>query len=191
MTKRNMRSFFPEPFLPLPLSSRRHNTKWKVYNATPFLPATATDPRCNKRRHSFSAVPSFLACSISLPPSLPLFAHNNEGRQTLFAPRSSFLYPRVADAWWASLSPPLANYVTPPERRLLPAVASFPKLLPLSIMHSICHSSLAGRPAYYCVAGRHISRHLPHPPLSDPPSLLFAMFGLGLLWWFTTTWVSE
>ena len=134
---------------------------------TPFSPRP-TDPRCNKRRHSFSPVPSFLACSISLP---PLSSHiiMKEGKH-FFAPRFLIQLPLSPCHGRVGLFVPLKLCHS---QEMLPA-------FPNCCLCQSCIRFAIGRPAYYRVIdGRHISRqHLPHPPLSDPPpSFPYVWFG--------------
>ena len=147
--------------------------------------AFLTDVIINVVTLSRPFAPSLLACSIPLSLIPPSHIMMKEGKHFLPELPLSPCHGRVGPFVPSAMTELCHPHTHPPEE-MLPAiaVASFPKLLPLSIMHSICHPVLPPLP-HYSVAGRHISRrHLPHPPLSDPP--LSLMFGLGLLWRFSS-----
>ena len=177
MTKRNMRSFFHEPFLPLPPLSPCHNTKWKVYNAFP----SAADPNViNVVTLSRPFAPSFLACSIPL-------AHNDEGRQTLFA-RASFIPVSRARGPLCPLRDDGALSPTHPSTRR--DVARHRSCELSQIVASVNHAfDLPSRPPSASSLLRRRSSYL--AAASAPPTLirspsLSLMFGLGLLWRFSS-----
>ena len=177
MTKRNMRSFFPEPFLPLPLSSGgRHNTKWKVYNA--FLADRASDPRCNKRRHSFSPVPSFLACSISLSLSL---AHiiMKEGKHFLLLARSLQLPLSPCRGRVVGLFVPSPGKLCHSTREAFVASSCQLSQIVASVNHAFDLPFLPRRPA-----GLLLRRRSSYLSASAPPTLIRSPFSSLRDVWF-------
>ena len=188
MTKRNMRSFSPEPFLlPFPHSVVVKAPQYKMESVQRLSRRrpTATPDVINVVTLSR---PFLHAPFPSLPPSHIIM---KEGKHFLpLAPASFIPVSRSSRTRGGPLCPLPWQTMSLNQRGV--CCQQLPAFPNCCLCQSCIRFAIPPSPAGRLITASPVVISLGICPTHPYPTpLLFSMFGLGLLWWFTTTWVSE